>query len=295
MILLVGGTGRLGRLVVDELTPRHAVRVFARHASTAPGLAGRVELVDGDVRDAGAMAAAAEGASCIVVASHGVESRERDGLKSVDVRGARAVAAAATRNACSVVLLSAVGAAPDAAQPLARTKWAAEQIIEDCGAPWTIVRSAAFAQTWAMILTLSAGRSGRPGIIGPGVAVHRFVDVRDVAGVVARAATDDALRGRILEACGPEGLTPSQLAGMVQEANGWAGAPHHLPLALARAIAAGLTPFRPDLARRLTMGIAMNESQPAAAPDADVPSWLTPHPITPETMRWSPQPAAATT
>ncbi|WP_306231642.1 SDR family oxidoreductase [Agrococcus beijingensis] len=289
MILVVGGSGRLGRLVVEALSAQHEVRVLARHATTAaPPLPGRVQLVDGDVRDAAAMTAAAEGASCIVVASHGVESRERDGLESVDVLGARAVAAAATRNGCGIVLVSAVGAAPDAAQPLARTKWAAEQIVRECGAPWTIVRAAAFAQTWAMILTLSAGRSGRPSLIGPGAALHRFVDVRDVAAVVARAATDDALRGRILEVCGPDPLTPSQLAAMVQEANSWHGAPRHLPLALARVIGSGLSLFRPDLGRRLTLGIAMNESQPPDSTEGELPTWLAMRPITPETMRWPP-------
>ncbi|WP_177220285.1 SDR family oxidoreductase [Agrococcus baldri] len=284
----MGGTGRLGRLVVDALADGHALRVFARHATAAEPALAPVERIDGDVRDSDAVVAAAAGASCIVLASHGVESRERDGLETVDVLGARAVVAAATRHACSIVLVSAVGAAPDARQPLARTKWAAEQIVTASGVPWTIVRSASFAQTWAMILTLSAGGSGRPSLIGRGEAIHRFVDVRDVAGVVARAATDDALRGRILEVCGPAGLSASQLAEMVQVANSWHGSPRHLPVAAARIIASCLTPFRPDLARRLTLGIAMNVSQPADGADAEAPSWLVTRPITPETMRWSP-------
>lgn len=294
MILVVGGSGRLGRLVADALGPEHEARVLARHATTAvPAIVGGVELVDGDIRDPSAVAAAAEGVSCIVVASHGVESRERDGLESVDVLGARAVAAAAERTGCSVVLVSAVGAAADAAQPLARTKWTAEQIIRASGAPWTIVRAAGFAQTWAMILTLSAGRSGRPSLIGPGRAAHRFVDVRDVAAVVARAATDDALRGRTIRVSGPDALTVSQLAAMVQEANSWSGSPRHLPVALARAIAGGLAPFRPDLARRLTLGIAMNVPQPPDDLDAEAPPWLVTRPISPATMHWAPAAATA--
>ncbi|MFA4841853.1 MAG: NAD(P)H-binding protein, partial [Agrococcus sp.] len=93
MILVVGGTGRLGRLVVEELVARHDVRVLARRATAATTMDIRVEPMDGDVRDASAVVAAAQGVSCIVVASHGVESRERDGLETVDVDGARAVAA----------------------------------------------------------------------------------------------------------------------------------------------------------------------------------------------------------
>lgn len=290
MILVVGGSGRLGRLVVEELAQQQDVRVLARRATTtAPSMAARVSLLDADVRDAAAVAAAARGVSCIVIASHGVESRERDGLESVDIDGARAVAAAAKQVRCAVVLTSIVGAAADATLPIARSKWAAEQIVSRSGAPWTIIRSAAFAQTWAMILTLSAGRSGRPSLIGRGQAGHRFVDVRDVAAVVARAATDEGLRGRTLQVSGPDVLTPSQLAAMVQQANAWSGVPRHLPLPIARAIGAGLAPVRPDLARRMALGIAMEEPQPPDDRDVDVPDWITVRRITPATMRWSPE------
>ena len=292
MILVVGGTGRLGRLVVEALAPGHSVHVLAPHATaSARSLPDSVLLTDGDVRDPATVTAAARGASCIVVASHGVESRERDGLQSVDELGNRAVVSAAQRVGCLIVLVSIVGAAPQAPLPLARTKWAAEEVIRQSGVPWTIVRAAAFAQTWAMILTLSAGRSGRPAIIGPGEATHRFVDVRDVAAVVARAATDDTLRGRILEVSGPEELSVSQLAAMVQEANAWRGPPRHLPLPLARTIAPCLGLFRPNLARRVSIGIAMNKTPPANTLDAHVPPWLTTRPITPETMDQRSNPA----
>ena len=294
MILIVGGSGRLGRLVVEDLATRHHVRVLAPHATaTLPALSANAELVDGDIRDLATVAVAAEDVSCIVVASHGVESRERDGLETIDELGARAVAAAAKRVGASIVLVSVVGAAPDAALPLARTKFAAEQRIQQSGVPWTIVRCAAFAQTWAMIFTQSAGRSGRPGIIGPGEAVHRYVDVRDIASVVARAATDVSLRGHVIQVSGPDPLTASQLAAMVQQANGWTGRPRHLPLPLARAIAAMLAPFRPDLARKLWLGIAMSDPQPADEPGMDVPSWLLTRPITLETIRLASNAASA--
>ena len=286
MILVVGGSGRLGQLVVEDLISRHDVRVLAPHATaTLPAQDTRLEVVDGDVRDLATVAAAAKGVSCIVVASHGVESRERDGLETIDGLGSLAVTAAATEVASSVVLMSVVGAAADSPLPLGRTKFAAEQRIRESGVPWTIVRCAAFAQTWAMILTLSAGDTGRPAIIGRGEAAHRFVDVRDVASVVARASTDTTLRGRVLQVSGPQPRTVSQLATMVQQANSWTGAPRHLPVPLVRAIAPILAPFRPDITRKLRLGIAMNEPQPADDASMDVPSWLVPRPITLETVR----------
>lgn len=285
MILVIGGTGRLGRLVVDDLVTRDEVRVLARRATASAARMPRsVQLVDGDVRDPATVAAAAQGVSCIVIASHGVESRERDGLKAVDELGSRAVGAAARRAECGIVLMSMVGAGPHAAMPLARTKWAAENEIRESGAPWTIVRATAFAQTWAMILTESAGRSGRPGIIGAGETVHRFIDARDVASVVARAATDLSLRGRTLQLCGPDELTVSQLAVLVKQANSWTGPPRHLPVPLARTIAASLAPFRADLARKLSLAIAMNDPDSADALDTEMPSWVATRAISVETM-----------
>jgi uncharacterized protein YbjT (DUF2867 family) len=195
------------------------------------------------------------------------------------------VASAAQQVGCRIVLVSIAGAGADAALPLARTKFAAEQSIRESGLPWTIIRAAAFAQTWAMILTQSAGRTGRPGIIGPGRATHRFVDVRDVSDAVTRAVTDASLRGRTLEVCGPDELTVVQLAAMVQEANGWTGTLRHLPVPLARAIGSCMSLFRPDLARRLSLGIGMNQSQQAGDGTVEVPAWLVTHSITVETIR----------
>jgi uncharacterized protein YbjT (DUF2867 family) len=285
MILVIGGTGRLGRLLVGGLRSQYEVRVLSRHATTAdPPMPDAVEVVDGDIRDRAALAQAAEGAACIVVAAHGVESRERGGLASVDELGSRAVAAAARRSGSHIVLVSTAGARADAPLLLDRTKWAAEQVVRESGVPWTIVRAAPYAQTWAMILTMSADRSGRPGIIGSGTTSHHFIDVRDVAAVVTRAVTDESLRGRILLVSGSDGLTLRQLAAMMQQATSWSGVPRHLPVPFAKAIATVLGAFRPHLARRLDIAASLNDPEPEPVDAAEVPSWFAARPITPETI-----------
>lgn len=285
MILIIGGTGRLGRLVVEGLLPHHEVRVFSRHATSAsPAMPDAVEVVDGDIRDQEAVTRAADGAACIVMAAHGVESRERDGLASVDELGSRAVVAAARRVGSEIVLVSAAAARADAPLELDRAKWAAEQVVRESGVPWTIVRATPYAQTWAMVLTMSAGRSGRPGIIGAGETPHPFVDVRDVAAVVTRAVLDESLRGRTLLVSGPDELTVVQLAEMMREANALRGSPRHLPVRLARAIGAVLGVFRPHLARRLEIAASLNDPEPPRDDTAETPSWLVARGITPETI-----------
>ena len=73
MIVVAGGTGRLGTLVVRRLAGRGlSIRVLTRDSARAEHLAGpHVEVVNGDVRDRGAVAAACEGATVVVSAVHG--------------------------------------------------------------------------------------------------------------------------------------------------------------------------------------------------------------------------------
>ena len=182
------------------------------------------------------------------------------------------------------MLVSAAGARADAPLQLDRSKWAAEQVVRESDAPWTIVRAAPYAQTWSMVLTMSAGRSRRPGIIGAGTTPHPFVDVRDVATVVIRAVLDESLRGRILLVSGPDELTVVELAAMVQEANSWSGSPRHLPVTLARAIGAVLGVFRPHLAHRLEIAASLNDPELAPDATAEASSWLVARRITRETM-----------
>jgi nucleoside-diphosphate-sugar epimerase len=59
MILIAGGTGTLGRHLIDLLAPHDEVRVLTRDPARAEGL--HAELVRGDVRDTCAVAAAVRG------------------------------------------------------------------------------------------------------------------------------------------------------------------------------------------------------------------------------------------
>jgi NAD+-dependent farnesol dehydrogenase len=66
-VLVTGGTGYLGQAIVRALvTHGHAPVVFARRA-TSSGLPGR--MVDGDIRDRGAVRAAADGVDAIIHAA----------------------------------------------------------------------------------------------------------------------------------------------------------------------------------------------------------------------------------
>ena len=77
MILVAGGTGRLGTALVTRLAGRGVpVRVLTRDPARAAHLSGqRVEVVTGDVRDPASLAPAVRGAEVVVSASTGSPGR----------------------------------------------------------------------------------------------------------------------------------------------------------------------------------------------------------------------------
>ena len=128
MIVVAGGTGLLGRDVVGRLVARGLpVRVVTRdleHGHSALGpLAERVELVIGDVRDAGSLSAAVDGADTVVAAVQGFGGREAGGIEAVDRDGNRnLVAASARAGVRRFVLLSIHDASATDALALGRAK-----------------------------------------------------------------------------------------------------------------------------------------------------------------------------
>jgi nucleoside-diphosphate-sugar epimerase len=105
--LVTGGTGFLGSALVRRLAAAgHAVRVLDNNSRGAPhrlaACAGRVELIDADIRDARSVAAAAKGVDCVVhmAAINGTEFfyRKPEAVLDVAVRGMLAVVDACRAN-----------------------------------------------------------------------------------------------------------------------------------------------------------------------------------------------------
>ena len=253
MILVAGGTGRLGTALVTRLVGRgEQARVLTRDPGRAAHLPA-VEIVRGDVRDAAAVAAAMDGADAVVSAVHGF-AEWRASPASVDRDGNGNLIDAAARAAAHVVLVSVIGASPHHPLELFRMKAAAEDLLRAAGVPWTVVRAAAFLELYEELLRRTAGRSGRPLVFGAGRTPVVFASVADVAEAVDRALADPACRGRVVEVTG-ESLTFDQLAAR-QEASLGAGArrPRHVPRPVLRALAvAGGTPPGRQAAAALVM------------------------------------------
>ena len=146
MILVAGGTGRLGTRVVSLLRQRDLeVRVLTRERSRAAHLASmNVEIVEGDVRDPVAVRRAVDGVRQVVSAIHGFVGTGNESPATVDRDGNRnLIVAAREAGAEQLVLISVRDAAPDHPMELMRMKHASEQELKASGLAWTIIRPSA--------------------------------------------------------------------------------------------------------------------------------------------------------
>ena len=260
MILVAGGTGRLGRQLVQRLLTRGLlVRVLSRNPPRAVQPASTpLEWVQGDVRSRQSVERAMTGVDTVVSAVHGFAGSGGVSPASVDRDGNRNLTDVATSANATVVLMSVVGASAQHPMELFRMKYAAEQHLRASRAAWTIVRSTAFLETWLALFEQTAGRSGRPLVFGRGENRINFVSSADVAGLVEQAVIDPGTRGTILEIGGPENLSMNELAARAQAATGRNRAPRHVPRAALRAMALALRRLRPDLARQAAAALAMD-------------------------------------
>ena len=247
MILVTGGTGRLGTLVVTGLAARGLdVRVFTRDPARARHLTGvATSVAVGDVRNRASIDAAMRDVTTVVSAMHGFAGPGRVTPDSVDRRGNANLIDTAETVGADVVLMSTVGAASESPFELFRAKYDAEQHLRESSVPWTIVRATAFVELWAEIMA-------KPIVFGRGDNPINFVSVGDVAAVVERAVVEVPLRGQILEVGGPQNLTFNDLAALLAEVRGRHTKVWHVPRPVLRAMAPLVRPVRAALAMDTT-------------------------------------------
>src|SRR5262249_12734824 len=197
-VLVTGGTGYLGRAVVRALAARgHTCVVFARSASRS-GLPGT--LVDGDVRDRGALDRAASGcdALCHAAALVSIWRRRRAEFDDVNVGGLRnAIGVVTARRISRFLYTSSFLALPprDRPSPMAANDHQRTKLDADRGADAAVADGVPLIRVYPGVVygpgSLTEGnlvgrliadhlRRRLPGLIGP---EHRwsYAYVDDVA------------------------------------------------------------------------------------------------------------------
>ncbi|KAB2378102.1 NAD(P)H-binding protein [Actinomadura montaniterrae] len=195
LVLVLGGTGKTGRRVVERLEALDVpVRMGSRSADP------RFDWTD---------------ETTWAPVLHGVEAVYLSYYPDLAAPGAPEAIGAFTSAAAAagvrrVVLLS--GRGEEEAQ-------ACERVVQDSGMEWTVVRAAWFAQNFSEDYLLDPVRAGEV-VLPAGDVPEPFADADDIADVAVAALTCDGHAGEVYEVTGPRALTFAEAVAEIGRAAG---------------------------------------------------------------------------
>jgi uncharacterized protein YbjT (DUF2867 family) len=195
MTLVISGTGKTGRRVVERLRDRQMpIRAASRSAQPAF-----------DWEDRQTWAPVLEGVTQAYVA-YQPDLCVPGALETVRSFFAQAVDAGVRK----LVLLS--GRGETGAEQ-------AEDALKACGADWTILRCSFFCQNFSESFFLEPILAGEVAL-PLGAVAEPFIDAEDIADVAAAALTDQRHVGQLYELTGPRALTFACAIGEIAQATG---------------------------------------------------------------------------
>ncbi|MDD4050335.1 MAG: NAD(P)H-binding protein [candidate division Zixibacteria bacterium] len=200
-ILIVGGTGMLGRPVVKQLlADGFPLRLLTTHPDKAKRLFGdKVEYAAGDVGDIDSLRAAIAGCEAVYVNLKGGPTKadyiriEQDGAKNIYL------AAKDTGIRKIVQIGGAEFTVKYARHILARTKSEAEKALVESGMTYVILRPSWFCESLPLVL------QGRKAVfVGSGKRSFFFLAAADYAKIVSRCFQSEIADNKALTIFGPE-------------------------------------------------------------------------------------------
>jgi NADH dehydrogenase len=258
-VLVTGGTGFIGRHVVHALRARDLpVRALVRDPRRAARLATwGAELVEGDVVDAGSLAAACDGADTVVHLVSILTGKRAD-FERVMMQGTRdLVAAAKEAGVRRFVLTSALGLDERArdAVPYFGAKWEMEAAVRESGLEHVIFRpSFVFGKDGGALEVFKRLARLAPvtPIVGDGRRRMQPIWVEDVAKFYARSLETGS---GVVELGGPDAVTWNDFWDRLKRVMGNRRPSVHVPVGLMRVQAAVMERFpNPPVTRdQLTM------------------------------------------
>ena len=144
-VLVVGATGSIGRLVVDEaLRQGHVVRALVRNSDNARRIPAQAQVVVGDVTRPDTLPDAVNGVDAIVF-TLGSDGLGKVGAEAIDYGGVRNVLRALSSRKVRIALMTAIGVTDRIGRYNRATeahdwKRRSERLVRASGLPYTIVR-----------------------------------------------------------------------------------------------------------------------------------------------------------
>jgi uncharacterized protein YbjT (DUF2867 family) len=200
-VLVVGGTGALGRQVVGALRARgKPVRALVRRGSDAGVLEGEeVEVVRGDMMDPASLGPAFDGVDALVTSAVGYTRRRKGDTSLTDTVGNRNLADAAKNEGIRRFVFTGILNAHEAPSvPHFWHKKLAEDYLEGLGVPFVSLRPGAFLDQ-VMRLMGSGIAKGRMLSIGSPTVPLTYVLSADVAWCLAQAVDAEGVGGERID------------------------------------------------------------------------------------------------
>ncbi|CAN5885730.1 SDR family oxidoreductase [soil metagenome] len=208
-ILVTGATGTIGQALVKQLQARGAT--FAVMSSKPRREVGGSKTVHGDMADATSLRIAFAGvetlfllfpyqANAVELARNAVQAAQAAGVKHI-------------------VRSSGAGADANSLVAIAQMQGTIDQLIEQSGIPYTLLRPNGFMQNWVNFSAaqIKAGAYAAPN----GDGAISVIDVRDIADVAATVLTHPAAHvGKAYTLSGGEALSTAQQLAMISAAAG---------------------------------------------------------------------------
>ncbi len=206
MILIIGGTGNVGRHVVAALLGRgEPVRALTRDPARARGLLGpEVEIVAGDLTDPSSLGPALRGVARVYLATNGGDQVLME---------SNAIEAARRAEVGHIVNLSGILATYPTFNVYAKAHAIVEERLAASGIPATILHPNWFMENFLGAADSIATQGAIYGAASEGRVA--FVDARDIAAVAVAALTQDGHMGKTYAITGPEALTFPEAAGRI--------------------------------------------------------------------------------
>lgn len=212
-VLVVGATGSIGRLVVDEARRRgHTVRALVRDPARAPRWPADVEVLRGDPTRPDTLPAALDGVDAVVF-THGTTGATPAETERVDYDAVRQLLAALGARRVRIALMTMVGVTHRQGAYNRRTqahdwKRRAERLVRASGLPYTIVRPGWFDCNAPdqHRLVLRQGDTRHAGDPSDGVIARQQIAEVLVASLVSEAAC-----GKSFELAAEPGPAPQDL------------------------------------------------------------------------------------
>lgn len=191
-VLVIGGTGKTGRLVVENLTQLgHTVRIGSRDNSPT---------FDWDHPDTFAQALKGMDRAYIVYYPDLAVPGAKEAIQTL-------TEAALKEGLEKVVLLSGKGE---------KEAEACEEIVANSGLNYTLVRASWFNQNFSEGAFKDYVLAGHMPLPMPEARIP-YTDTRDIADVVTKVLLDDSFNGQTVTVTGPRKLTFEEVAAIISE------------------------------------------------------------------------------